>query len=74
MEATRDLITNHLQIPADAIPHGDIQTAAEIPFTVLEELAEELGARREGPCRLQLGSAESRRGKHVQAVTSESVG
>lgn len=24
MEATRDLIANHLQIPADAIPHGDI--------------------------------------------------
>lgn len=44
MEATRDLITNHLQIPADAIPHGDIQAAAEIPFTVLDELAEELGA------------------------------
>ena len=39
-----NLITSILQIPADAMPHGDIQATAEIPFTVLEELAKELGA------------------------------
>ncbi|QCX47295.1 pseudouridine synthase [Arcanobacterium haemolyticum] len=44
MEATGHLITSHLQIPADAVAHGDIQAAAEIPFSVLEELAEEVGA------------------------------
>ena len=31
MDATRNLITNHLEIPADAAPHGD-------------EFAEEVGA------------------------------
>lgn len=44
MDATRNLITNHLEIPADAAQHGEIQTAAEIPFSVLDELAEEVGA------------------------------
>ncbi|HAT1311767.1 TPA: pseudouridine synthase, partial [Corynebacterium striatum] len=44
MEATGHLITSHLQIPADAVAHGDIQAVAEIPFSVLEELAEEVGA------------------------------
>ncbi|WP_246825743.1 hypothetical protein [Trueperella sp. HMSC08B05] len=44
MDATRNLITNHLEIPADAAPHGEIQTAAEIPFIVLDEFAEEVGA------------------------------
>ena len=44
MEATGHLITSHLQIPADAVAHGDIQAAAEIPFNVLDELAEEVGA------------------------------
>lgn len=44
MEATQPLITKHLQIPADAWPHSSIQAAAEIPFSVLETLAEELGA------------------------------
>lgn len=44
MDATRELVTNHLEIPADAVAHGDIQAAAEIPFSVLDELAEEVGA------------------------------
>ena len=44
MDATRNLITNHLEIPADAAPHGEIQAAAEIPFSVLDEFAEEVGA------------------------------
>ncbi|MCG7369392.1 MAG: hypothetical protein E7L02_08895 [Cutibacterium avidum] len=44
MDATRELVTNHLEIPADAAPHGEIQAAAEIPFSVLDELAEEVGA------------------------------
>ena len=44
MEATGHLITNHLEIPADAAPHGEIQAAAEIPFIVLDEFAEEVGA------------------------------
>lgn len=44
MDATRNLITNHLEIPADAAPHGEIQAAAEIPFSVLDGLAEEVGA------------------------------
>lgn len=44
MDATRKLITNHLEIPADAAPHGEIQAAAEIPFSVLDELADEIGA------------------------------
>ena len=44
MDATRNLITNHLEIPADAAPHGEIQAAAEIPFSALDELAEEVGA------------------------------
>ncbi|SPJ42276.1 hypothetical protein CHUV2995_03114 [Corynebacterium diphtheriae subsp. lausannense] len=44
MDATRELITSHLQIPADVVAHGDIQAAAEIPFSVLDELAEEVGA------------------------------
>ena len=35
MEATGHLITSHLQIPADAVAHGDIQAAAEIPFSML---------------------------------------
>lgn len=44
MDATYELITNHLEIPADAVAHGDIQATAEIPFSLLEELAEEVGA------------------------------
>ncbi|MCQ9371187.1 pseudouridine synthase [Corynebacterium sp. 35RC1] len=44
MDATRELITNHLEIPADVVAHGDIQAAAEIPFNVLDELAGEVGA------------------------------
>lgn len=41
---TTELITNHLEIPAGAVAHGEIQAGAEIPFSVLEELAEEVGA------------------------------
>ncbi|MCD4549161.1 pseudouridine synthase [Schaalia sp. lx-260] len=44
MDATRELITNHLEIPADAASHGEIQAVAEIPFSVLDELAEEVWA------------------------------
>lgn len=44
MEATQPLITNHLQIPADAWPHSSIQAAAEVPFAVVDALAEEIGA------------------------------
>lgn len=44
MEASRDLITNHLQIPADAMARGEIQATAEVPFTVLDKLAEEVAA------------------------------
>lgn len=44
MDATRELITNHLEIPADAVARSDIQAAAETPFSVLDELTEEVGA------------------------------
>lgn len=44
MDATCELITNHLEIPADAVAHADIQAAAEVPFSVLDELAGEVGA------------------------------
>ena len=44
MDATRELITNHMEIPADAVARSDIQAAAEIPFSVLDELTEEVGA------------------------------
>lgn len=37
MDATCELVTNHLKIPADAMAHGDVQAAAGIPFNVLDE-------------------------------------
>ncbi|WP_350259139.1 hypothetical protein [Scrofimicrobium sp. R131] len=42
MEPTGQLITSPLDIPAGAMPHGDIQAAAEIDFATLEALAAEL--------------------------------
>lgn len=44
METTGNLITNPLEIPADALSHADIQAGAEIDYVTLEMLATELGA------------------------------
>ena len=44
MEPTGQLITSPFEIPEGALPHGDIQAAAEIDFATLEALAAELGS------------------------------
>ncbi|MEW6903254.1 pseudouridine synthase [Trueperella pyogenes] len=44
MDATGQLITSPLDIPAGALAHADIQAAAEIDFATLETIAVELGA------------------------------
>ena len=44
MEPAGQLITSPFEIPEGALPHGDIQAAAEIDFATLEALAAELGS------------------------------
>lgn len=44
MEPAGQLITSPFEIPEGALPHGDIQAAAEIDFATLEVLAAELGS------------------------------